>query len=205
MDAGLIPNADFVRKTSPKSTTAGSPAKKAPLVVGSQPPGGGHAGLAEIDLQRSRDLPKLANAAAQKAVELDDSLPAAHHALARAHVSAWNWKAANPAFRRALQLDPTSTDIRVDYASNYLNMMGRFEESLELLRPLLANDPTSRILRTAIGGTLLQAGRYDEAIGAYTENLALQKTPGTLTFMGSPSPLRGGTRKRSNVNSGLEL
>jgi tetratricopeptide (TPR) repeat protein len=140
--------------------------------------------LAEIDTQASRDLPKLAETAASKAVELDGSLAAAHREAARAHIAAWNWKLAEPEFLRALQLDPTNTAISVDYASLYLNMMGRYDDSLELLRRRLAADPTSRMLRTAIGGTLLQACRYDEAIGAYTKSLELQGTPGTLTFLG---------------------
>jgi len=96
----------------------------------------------------------------------------------------WNWKAAEHKFLRALQLDPASTAITLEYTTRYLNMMGRDNDSLELLQRRLATDPTSRMLRTSIGGTFLQARRYDEAIRAYTESLDLQETPGTLTFSG---------------------
>jgi tetratricopeptide (TPR) repeat protein len=140
--------------------------------------------LIEIGTQRSRDLPTLASVAAAKAVELDDSLAAAHHATARAQLTVWNWKSAEVEFVRALQLDPSSTAITVDYASLYLNMMGRYDDSLELLRQRLTMDPTSRILRTAIGGTFVQACRYDEALRPLAESLELEETPGTLTHMG---------------------
>ena len=69
--------------------------------------------------------------------------------------------------------------------------MGRYQEALTILRRVLAIHPTSRMLRTAVGGTLLQSRRYDEAIAAYTESLELQETPGTLTFIGSAFAAQG--------------
>ncbi|HEY1343118.1 MAG TPA: tetratricopeptide repeat protein [Bryobacteraceae bacterium] len=147
--------------------------------------------LIEVDNQRFRDLAKLAASAASKAVELDHSLAAGHHAAARAHLSAWNWQAAEPEFVLAMKLDPRNTDISSDYASLYLNMMGRYDEAIDLLRRAVAINPTSRTLRTGIGGALLQAGRYDEAIAAYKNSLELQETPGTLTFIGSALAAQG--------------
>src|SRR5262245_47179467 len=147
--------------------------------------------LMEVDTQRFRDLPQLATVAALKAVELDPLLAAAHYAVARSRVGAWNWKEAEPAFLLAMKLDPDNTNISSDYAAHYLNMMGRFDESLEILRRGVAINPTSRLLRSAIGGTLLQACRYDEAITAYAESLDLQETPGTLTTLGAALAAQG--------------
>jgi eukaryotic-like serine/threonine-protein kinase len=75
-------------------------------------------------------MPK-AEAAARKAIDLDESLGEGHAALALARYSYdWDWPGAETEYRRALQLNPNSA-IAYHWYSHYLMAMGRTAESLE--------------------------------------------------------------------------
>src|SRR5262245_6953107 len=68
--------------------------------------------------------------AAERALELDDTLAEAHCALA--YVKAcydWDWQGAERGFKRALALNPNYTIGHIWY-SDYLSAIGRFEEAL---------------------------------------------------------------------------
>ena len=70
--------------------------------------------------------------AAQKALALDPSLAEGHIALGRIKSRLeWDWAAADAAFRQGMQLGPSSSLARLQYA-NYLTAVGRFEESIAI-------------------------------------------------------------------------
>jgi len=78
---------------------------------------------------RSEAVP-LAMAAAEKAVELDNTLAEAHYALALIRTwSEWDWEGAETAFQRAIELNPNFPDVRA-YYSHFLAHMGRTDEAL---------------------------------------------------------------------------
>jgi serine/threonine-protein kinase len=129
-----------------------------------------YAGLAEayIGLSGFYVDPRLAipkaRDAAETAVRLDGSLANAHGALGFIHlVYDWDGPAAEQAFSRALDLNPTLASARLSYAG-YLATQARYDEATNEIRRATDLDPLS--IRTHTFGTLfmLFTRRYDEAI-----------------------------------------
>ncbi|HEV2706991.1 MAG TPA: protein kinase, partial [Pyrinomonadaceae bacterium] len=104
-----------------------------------------------------------ARAAAQMALELDDSLAEAHHALAIIKRNEWDWSGAENDFKRAFESNPNLAAAHGNYA-NFLSIVGRTEEALAEIRRAQELDPL-RIASKAVEGSILyRARRYDEAI-----------------------------------------
>jgi tetratricopeptide (TPR) repeat protein len=103
-------------------------------------------------------------AAARKAVELDDSLPEAHRALAFAeYYGNWDFVDGEKEFRRAIQLNPRDSDAHKWFA-NAIAVQGRFQESLEEIDKAQELDPSSHTILADKGIMLFQAGKREEAI-----------------------------------------
>ena len=72
--------------------------------------------------------------AIEKALAIDENLPEAHSRLGMIKMNQdWDFDGAERAFRRALELDPSSAIGHREYAI-YLNSMGRFDESIAEIR-----------------------------------------------------------------------
>jgi TolB-like protein/Flp pilus assembly protein TadD len=110
--------------------------------------------------ESARDKQK---AAALKAVELDDSLPEAHTALAGALQNAWDWRGAELQYKRTIELNPNYATARHWY-SIYLSVVGRHEEAIAEAKRALELDPLSLIIQANLGGRYLRSGRAREAI-----------------------------------------
>ncbi|HEY0079582.1 MAG TPA: protein kinase [Pyrinomonadaceae bacterium] len=104
-----------------------------------------------------------ARAAAQMALELDDSLAEAHHALAIIKRNEWDWSGAENGFKRAIELNPNLAAAHANYA-NFLSIMGRTEEAVAEIRRAQELDPLRITIKAAEGAILYRARRYDEAI-----------------------------------------
>ena len=84
-----------------------------------------------------------AELAARKAIELDSNLAEGHAVLAEILVDFdWNWTAAEAEFRRALELNPSSSTARFAYA-HYLAKVGRAHEAVSEAETGLKLDPIS--------------------------------------------------------------
>src|SRR5262245_23353890 len=82
-------------------------------------------------------------AAAQKAIELDDSRPEPHLELGFAAMNQdWDWGTQNKEFRRALELNPNSAAVHWAYA-NYLSRVGLPEDAVGEAKRALQLDPVS--------------------------------------------------------------
>ncbi len=114
----------------------------------------------------------LADEAARKAVELDDTLPEAHTARGIALANEWKWKEAESEFRRAIQLNPNSATAHYFYAITYLAPRNRVDEALEQYRIALSLDPLSSIVNTNYALMLMQARRYPESLAQFQKVLA---------------------------------
>jgi eukaryotic-like serine/threonine-protein kinase len=106
-----------------------------------------------------------AKAAAQKALELDPSLPEAHTFLAYSLVIYdWNWPEAERSFKRAIELDPNNAAAHFRYGHIYLAPVGRYEEAITEIKKGLDLEP----LDINMGGTLAWAylitGQKDKAL-----------------------------------------
>ncbi|MBZ5516781.1 MAG: protein kinase [Acidobacteriia bacterium] len=118
--------------------------------------------------------PKM-EAAALKAVELDNTLAQAHYSLAWVNFySKWDWAGAEVEFKRAIELNPNYPDARALY-SNYLVIMKRPEEGMAQIQRALELDPFNAMFQGWHAADLALAGRYDEAIVQFRK--ALRASP----------------------------
>ena len=114
-----------------------------------------------------------AQAAALKALELDDGLAEAHTALAHVKLNfTWDWAGADRELRRAVQLNPSYSTARMLH-SVYLARMGRFHESLEHMQRARELDPLALTINTNLGLVLYLMGRYDEALEQLRKSLEI--------------------------------
>jgi TolB-like protein/Flp pilus assembly protein TadD len=89
--------------------------------------------IAPFDLKPPREVMPLAEKAARRSLELDDSLAEAHAALALVnHHFYWKWKEAEEGYKRALELSPSYAAARLWY-SWLLLALGRRDEALREL------------------------------------------------------------------------
>jgi len=123
-----------------------------------------------------RELMPKARLAAEKAMELDESLAEAHVSLAAVRaVYDWDWAASEKEFRRAIELDPDCAQAYQWYGVLCLIPQGRLKEAETAIRQALDLDPLSPAINTSLGLTDHVQGRHDDAI-AYFEK-ALETDP----------------------------
>ncbi len=114
-----------------------------------------------------------AEAAAIKALALDDGLAEAHASLAYAlDLYAWNWAAAETEYKRAIQLNPGYPTAHQWY-SWHLLMMGRNREGIRELRKAESLDPLSLIISADIADAFCVSRLYDKALEQSEKTLAM--------------------------------
>jgi TolB-like protein/DNA-binding winged helix-turn-helix (wHTH) protein len=120
------------------------------------------AGAMDCYLDPRQALP-LSVAAAQKAVELDASLPEAHVAFAAAKywITDWNLDAALNEANRAIELDPKHA-LAFHLRSKLLIQQNRYQEGIEMERRSMEIDPFSN--PWAMANAFLMARHFDDAI-----------------------------------------
>jgi serine/threonine-protein kinase len=112
-----------------------------------------------------------AKAAAQKAVELDDSVAEAHYALAIVRTwTDWDWEGAETAFRRAIELKPNFADVRA-YYSHYLMITQRPEEAIKQMERAMELDPYNALFPLLNSILLEGTDRCEEALDFYRNTL----------------------------------
>jgi len=108
-------------------------------------------------------LPK-AKTAAERALEIDESLAEAHTSLAWVSmIYDWDWTAAEKEYKRAIELNPNYATAHHWY-SFYLMIMGRRDESIDEARLAVAIDPLSLQINNHMASMLYFAGQYTQAI-----------------------------------------
>ncbi len=114
-----------------------------------------------------------ARAAAQKALDMDDTLAEAN--ASRGWISTnyeWDWPAAESKYKRAIEINPSYATARQWYAE-YLSYMGRYDESIAEAKRAQELDPFSMIINTDLGQVLYYARQYDQAIEQLQKTLEL--------------------------------
>ena len=128
-------------------------------------------------------LPK-AEAAAQKAIELNDELSEGHAALGYIRMNAWDWEAAQREFSRALESNPNNSRAH-DLYSGYLSFNRRDDEAVVEAKRAVELDPLSFRNQEGLAGTLLAAGQADQAIDVLKKVLQLDSNrPSTHVNLG---------------------
>jgi tetratricopeptide (TPR) repeat protein len=139
-----------------------------------------YAGLADSyillgpnDVLPAKRVYPLAEAAALKALQLDDGLADAHASLGFVMLLYdWNPAQAENEFRRAIELDANYPTAHHWYAYD-LAAMKRSTEAVTEIRRALELDPLSSIINTDAGQILLLARRPDEAIAQCQKAIGL--------------------------------
>ncbi len=114
-----------------------------------------------------------AEAAATRAVGLDDSLAETQTALATVEFNYnWNWKNAETGFRRALALNPNYATAHQRY-SLYLIAMNRQSESVAEMERARSLDPLSVSVNFSLGWRLYMARQYERAVAQLTNTVEM--------------------------------
>jgi eukaryotic-like serine/threonine-protein kinase len=120
--------------------------------------GGGFGYALESDV-----FPK-AEAAAIKALEIDDTLVEAHAAFGSVKaLYRWDWRGSEQEFKRAIALDPRNAHAHNRYAQ-LLIWTGRFGEGITENERAQELDPLSPMIAGDLGYEYMVARRYDDSI-----------------------------------------
>jgi serine/threonine-protein kinase len=139
-----------------------------------------HVGLATFYLSQiymtglpPDELLAKAQAATDKALELDDRLGEAYVSLAEIREHRVDPEGAEAAFKRALELNPNNTTAYSGYGYLLRHILGRPEEALAVHRKAIELDPLSAEIIGLLGSDLSALGRSDEALAWWNEALEL--------------------------------
>jgi len=122
------------------------------------------------DASPEKNFRGMSRAAAERALELDPGLAAAHLAQANnLYLFEQDFAAADAAFRRALALAPGDANIHYEYAGSYLVMAGRCDEALAHGRQAAELDPLSSWVKTEYALTLINCRRFEDALAYLDE------------------------------------
>ena len=127
-----------------------------------------HVGLADVYLLTDALAPAVALPRAQRyaraAIELDESLAAAHATLGYIHYyGEWDWQAAERELTRAIELDPNDARALRWYA-RVIGAMGRLDESLTISRQAMSLDPVSIEVLDSAAAIAFRARQYDRTL-----------------------------------------
>ena len=126
-----------------------------------------------------------AKASAVKALQLDETVAAAHNALAAVHILyEWDWASAEAACLRAIQLSPNDSATHVHLA-DYMSIQERHDEAIAEYRLALERDPISCVYMGFFGLVFYRARRYDDAIAQCLKTLEINSNyPNAWWFLG---------------------
>jgi TolB-like protein/DNA-binding winged helix-turn-helix (wHTH) protein/Tfp pilus assembly protein PilF len=120
-----------------------------------------------------------AKEAALKAVELDPNLASAHVKLGYVYLFYdWDWPAAEKEYRRALEINPSSSEAQLGYA-NYLGTLGRFDEALSRVQQAYLYDPLAVESRSEALWIYYFSGRMPETVDQCHKTIELEPAAGT--------------------------
>ncbi|HEY8559169.1 MAG TPA: winged helix-turn-helix domain-containing protein [Pyrinomonadaceae bacterium] len=130
----------------------------------------------ESHLRPSEAMPN-AKAHAERALELDQTLPWAHYQIAWVKMlHDWDWKGAESSFRRTIELDPQNARAHFGYGT-YFALLGRREDALAELELAKKIRPLN-----IIGSNILyRVGEYDRALDE--ANKALEMNPKRISSL----------------------
>jgi adenylate cyclase len=140
-----------------------------------------HAGVARLTLRsragtsaaRRRELLKLAEASALRAVSLDSLSADAHAALGLVKRTAYDYATAERLLLRAAELNPTDSRIDEWLVQLYV-WLRRPQDAVLHAQAAVANDPLSPTARAELARALQANDRCDEALGELERLTALQ-------------------------------
>jgi TolB-like protein/Tfp pilus assembly protein PilF len=115
-----------------------------------------------------------AKAAAEKALQLNESLAEAHTSMAQ--ILCYydiDPSRATPEFERAIELNPNYPTAHQWYGSSALTSLGQFDKAIAEVKRASELDPLSLVINSDLGSTYYRARRYDEAIAQLRKTIDL--------------------------------
>lgn len=109
---------------------------------------------------------------AQRALQFDDSLAAAHTSLGYAYYTLWQQEESEKEFKRAIKLDPNYPTAHQWY-SLLLRDQGRFDEAMFEVKRAQELDPLSIIIGQSLAAGYLQSGDMNSAVEQTTRMIEL--------------------------------
>jgi serine/threonine-protein kinase len=135
-------------------------------------------GLQQIGIVKVSEGAPKAEAAVEKAIELDSTYSEVHHLLGGIRTwTNWDWKGGEASYRKAIELNPQNADAHSSY-SHLLSVLGRSDEAMKHIAIALDLDPMNSKIKSFYGVDLLFVHRYDDAIKAFQEALDLDPLQG---------------------------
>jgi serine/threonine-protein kinase len=130
--------------------------------------------LAYYSFSPWKETSERAEAAALKALSLDEGLAEAHAALGQIRMSNFEWSAADKELRRAIELNPNYAP-----AHNWLgllsNLLGHLEEAKTHFLQAEKIDPASSVYGVNLGSLYCQFGEYERGIAKIEESMQLEE------------------------------
>jgi TolB-like protein/Flp pilus assembly protein TadD len=118
-----------------------------------------------------------AEAAAKKALALDDTSSTAHAALASLKgLNGFDYPGAIAEYERTLQLNPNDATARQWFANDTLANVGQTEREIAELKHAVELDPLSLVINSNLGVAYIHAGRLDDAIAQLRKTVELDGT-----------------------------
>ena len=102
--------------------------------------------------------------AAERALQLDPLSAEAHAAMGHLYSRERDWQRAQTFFQRAIDLNPTLTQIHTAYTSTTLVPLGKLDEAERLMGAALRADPLSLGVRRQMAILQIISGKYEDAI-----------------------------------------
>lgn len=112
---------------------------------------------------------------AQRALQLDDALPASHLSIAMVDFFDWNWDAAYKSFIKTLELNPNSAEAH-QYFSYYLLAFGNIKKAVTESEKALEIDPLSLPINASLADTYAHCGFFEQAKDQYLKTLELDNS-----------------------------
>jgi serine/threonine-protein kinase len=119
----------------------------------------------------SENLPQ-AKAAADRALQIDDSLAEAHTSSAHLYLKLWRWSEAEEEFKRAISLNPNYSTAH-HWFSNYFRIKRQFDEAMIESKRGQELDPLSLVLNSNVAYMYLLRNDVDSAIDQCRKNIEL--------------------------------
>jgi TolB-like protein/cytochrome c-type biogenesis protein CcmH/NrfG len=110
----------------------------------------------------AESIPK-AIAFAQRALQFDDSLAAAHTSLGYAYENVWQWQESEKEFLRAIELDPNYPTAHHWYAL-LLRDTGKVDQAIVELKRAQELDPLSRVIGQTLASAYITKGDVNNAV-----------------------------------------